>query len=124
MGNFNNDANASRSEKHKIDEFCNLFDLTNLVRKATCCTNNPRSTIYVIVTNGPDSFQKTCITKTGIRDYYKCISTFSGSHYSKLKPKVIHYKNYKNFDESLFMYDLEKTAFLTTLIVQAKIINT
>ena len=74
MGNFNNDANASRSEKHKIDEFCNLFDLTNLVRKATCCTNNPRSTIYVIVTNGPDSFQKTCTTKTGIRDYYKCIA--------------------------------------------------
>ena len=26
---------------------------------------------------------------------------------------MIHYRNYKNFDESLFLNDLEKTTFLT-----------
>ena len=41
------------------------------------------------------------------------ISTYFKSHYSKLKPKVIHYRNYKNFDESLFLNDLEKATFLT-----------
>ena len=94
----------------KLDEFCNLFDLTNLV---TCFTNDHRSTIKRILTNRPDSFQQTCTTKTGVSNYHKCISTFFKWHYSKLKPKVIHYRNFKNFDPSLFLSDLEKTIFLT-----------
>ena len=113
IGDFNIGVHASGSGKDKLDEFCNIFDLTNLVRKVTCCTNNHRSIIDLILTNRPDTFQKTCTTETGISDYHKCISTFFKSHYSKLKPKVIHYRNYKNFDESLFLDDLEKTTFLT-----------
>ena len=113
MGDFNIDVNASGPGKNKLDEFCNLFDLTNLVREVTCCTNNHRSTIDLILTNRPDSFQKTCSTETGLSDYHKCISTFFKSHYSKLKPKAIHYRNYKNSDVSLFLNDLEKTTFLT-----------
>ena len=42
MGDFNIDANASGPGKDKLDEFWNLFDLTNLVREITCCTNNHR----------------------------------------------------------------------------------
>ena len=108
MGNI--DVDASRPGKDKLDEFCNLFDL---VREITCCTNNHRSAIDIILTNRPDSFQKACTTKTGISDYHKCISTFFKSHHNKLKPKVIRYRNYGNFDESLFLNDLEKTTFLT-----------
>ena len=77
-----------------------------------CCTYKShgvhRSTVYFFLTSRPDSFQKTCTTETGVSDYHKCISTFFKSHYSKLKPKVIYYKN---FDESLFLSDLEKTTF-------------
>ena len=45
MGDFSIDVNASEPGKDKLDEFCNLFYLTNLVRKVICCTNNHRSTI-------------------------------------------------------------------------------
>ena len=112
MDDFNIDVNASEPGKDKLDEFWNLFDLTNLVRKVTCCTNNHRSTISFILTNRPDSFQKTCTTETGVSDCHKCISTFFKSHCSKLKPKMIRYRNYNNFDASLFLNDLEKTTSL------------
>ena len=59
MGDFNINVNASGPGKNRLDEFCNLFDLTNLVIEVTCCTNNHRSTIDLILTNRPDSFQKT-----------------------------------------------------------------
>ena len=42
MGDFNIDANASGPGKDKLDGFCNIFDLTNLVREITYCTNNHR----------------------------------------------------------------------------------
>ena len=43
MGDFNIDVNASGPGKDKLDKFCNPFDLTNLIREVTCCTNNHRS---------------------------------------------------------------------------------
>ena len=36
MGDFNIDVNASGPRKDNLDEFYNLFDLTNLVREVTC----------------------------------------------------------------------------------------
>ena len=76
MGELNIDVNASGPRKDKLDEFCNFFDLTNLVREGTCLSNNHRSTTDLILTSRSDSFQKTCTTETGISDYHKCISTF------------------------------------------------
>ena len=113
MGDFNIDVNASGPGKNKLHEFCNLFDLTNLVREVTCCTNNHRLTIDLILTNRTDSFQKSCTTETGVSHCHKYTSTFFKSHYTELKAKVIHYRNYKNFDKFLILVDLEKTTFLT-----------
>ena len=113
MGDFNIDINASGPGKDKLDGFCNLFYLFNFAREVTCCTNNHRSATDLILTNRSDTFQKTCTTETGISDYHKCISTFFKLHFSKLKPKVIHYRNYNKFEESLSLSDLEKAAFLT-----------
>ena len=55
---------------------------------------------------GPLSFQKTHVTETGLSDYHKLISTFFKSRFSKAKPRVIKYKNYKNFDKNNFLDDL------------------
>ena len=50
IGDFKINVNASGSGKDNLDEFCNLFDLTYLVREVTC-TNNHRSLIDLILTN-------------------------------------------------------------------------
>ena len=68
-GDFNIDLNASGRGKDKLDEFYNLFDLTNLITEITCCTNSHRSTIHLILTNKPDSFQKFCSNETDGSDY-------------------------------------------------------
>ena len=39
------------------------------------------------------------------------ISTFFKSHFSRLSPKAIYYRSYKNFDESTFIEDLIYTDF-------------
>ena len=48
------------------------------------------------------------LTETGLRDYHKLISTFLNSHFKRLKPKVITYRNYKRFNENVFLNDLHK----------------
>ena len=109
MGYFNIDINTPGMDIDKLDKFSNLFDLTNLIKTETCCTKNHKSTIDLFLTNRPLSFQKSRTTETGISDYHKLISTFFKSHYTRLKPKIIYYRNYKNFNEELFLKDLENS---------------
>ena len=62
----------------------------------------------MFLTNKPLSFQKTHVTKAGLGDYHKLTSTFFKSHFKRLRLKVITYRNYKKFDENVFLNDLQK----------------
>ena len=63
----------------------------------------------MFLANRPLSFQKTRTIETGIGDYHKLISAFLKSHYTHLKPRIIYYRNYKNYDEELFLKNLENS---------------
>lgn len=59
MGDFNKDVNTAGVEVDKLDVFGNIFNLTNLIKIETCCTESKKSTVDLFVTNRPLSFQKT-----------------------------------------------------------------
>ena len=61
---------------NKLDEFCDLFNLTNLITSPTCFTKTHKSAIELILTNKESCFQKTEVTETGLSDFHKLISTF------------------------------------------------
>ena len=111
MGDFNIDIKSSNSDKDKLEYFCDLFNLTNLVHSDTCFMKNSKSTIDLILTNKPLHFQKTHVVETGLSDYHKMISTFFKACSSKLKTKVIFYRSYKKFNESDFLCSLKKANF-------------
>ena len=54
-----------------MEEFCVMFNLTNLVDTETCVTNSHESTIDLILTNKPNPFQKTMDTQTGLWHFHK-----------------------------------------------------
>ena len=73
--------------------------------------NNHKSTIDLILTNKPRSFQVTNVTETGVSDCHKLITTFMKSYISRLKPKNVHYRSYKNFNEEKFLIDVKEADF-------------
>ena len=77
MADFNIDVKSSNSDKDKLEYFCDLFNLTNLVHSDTCFMKNSKSTIDLILTKKPLHFQKTHVVETGLSDYHKMISTQS-----------------------------------------------
>ena len=97
MGYFNIDVKRKGNGYRKLEEFCDMFSLTNLVDTDTRVTNSHKSTIDLILTNKPRFFQKNVATETGLSGLDKLVSTFFKSHYSRLKPKIVYYRNYKNF---------------------------
>ena len=85
MGDFNIDIKSSNSEKDKLNNFCDLFNLTNLVQSETCFIKSSKSITGLILTNKPLHFQKTLVVKNRLSDYHKMISTFFKACLSKLR---------------------------------------
>ena len=89
MGDFNIDIKNKGLGYGKLDTFCDLFNLTNLIHSETCLMKNHKSTIDLFLTNKPKSFFKTHTTETGLSDYHKLISTFFKSKVPRLKPRIV-----------------------------------
>ena len=90
---------------------CETFDLKNLIKNETCFTDTHKSSIDVILTNKPRSFQHSLTYETGLSDHHHMIITFMRAHLVRLQPKMVTYRSYKRFTESLFLKDIQNTNF-------------
>ena len=111
MGDFNCDFNI---KVNKLQEFCETYNLKNIVKEPTCFKNPKHPTcIDLILTNRDKSFHDTKVIETGLSDYHKMTVTCLKRYVKKNPPIEVNYRNYKTFDEMLFKRDL--TAGLANL---------
>ena len=98
-----------------------LHNLKNLVKHKTCfkSTEN-QSCIDLFLTNCANSFQNTSTISCGISDFHKMVVTVLKTTFTKVKPKEIHYRCYKSFDNTEFRDNLrnELSRIITRLIGQ------
>ena len=62
--------------------------------------------IYLMLTNRNRSFQNSCVIDTGLSDFHKMTVTVLRSHLKKLRPKILHYRDYKNVPNDAFRSEL------------------
>ena len=96
------DRNSHFSDLH------DTYNLSNLVKLATCFKSGKSTLLDGLLTNKPKSFQKTFVCETGLSDCHKLVATIFRSKFIKLPPKVVKYRSYKNFDENKFCGDLDQ----------------
>ena len=68
---------------------------------------NP-STIDLVITNKPKSFQNTIGISTGLSDFHKMILTTMKTTFPKAAPKTITYRDMKKLDKTAFKFDLKE----------------
>ena len=102
LGDFN-----SEMGENAMSDFCDTYNLINLIKDPTCFKNplNP-STIDLILTNRPRSFQNSLTIETGLSDHHKLTVTTMRSFFPKQVPTIITYRDYKQFDQALFRQEL------------------
>lgn len=107
LGDFNSETHESF-----MSEFCNIYNLCNLVKEPTCFKNplNP-SSIDLILTNKPKRFQNTFTIETGLSDHHKMTVTVLRSFVQKLAPCCIRYRDYKKFNSVLFSNELTRELY-------------
>ena len=70
-----------------MKSFCELYNLTNLIKQPTCFKNLEKtSSIDLILTNRPKSFQTTCVIETGLSDFHRMTASVIKMHFRKLPP--------------------------------------
>ena len=90
-----------------MSEFCKTYNLQNLVRDPTCYENPSKPTcIDLILTNFPKSFQHTQTIETGLPDFHKLTWTVLKTHFPRLKPNIVNYKDYEGFVNDYFRSEL------------------
>ena len=85
-----------------------VHNLKSLIKQKTCFKNpeNP-ARIDLILTNSPRSFQNSSVFETGLSDFHKLTITVVKQYFPKLKPKVVNYRDYRNFRNNEFRAELD-----------------
>ena len=85
-------------EQQILKDFLFEYNAKNLVKEKTCfkSIDNP-SCVDLLLTNSPCNFQNTTTISTGLSDFHKMAITVMKTTSPKAKPKIIHYRDYKNF---------------------------
>ena len=107
------DFNVTMGDKFMIN-FCELNDLSSLIDKPTCYKNFDKpKCIDLILTNKPSYFQHSNVFETGLSNFHLLTVTKFKMGFEKLKPQVITYRNYKNFNNDRFQADIKTCGFDT-----------
>ena len=99
--------NVEVKEQH-ISVFMSAYKLKSLVKQKTCfkIPDNP-SCNDLILTNSPRSFQDNSVFETGLSDFHKLTTTVLKQYFPKPKPKIVNYRDYRNFRNDEFRAELD-----------------
>ena len=102
-----------------MSNFCESYNLSSLIKESTCYKNpeNP-SSIDLILTNSPHSFQCSSVVETGLSDFHKMIVTVMKTTFQRMPTKIRNYMDYRHFDINIFrqsiLYELAKESVSNT----------
>ena len=110
IGDMNIDYSKKKPKIKKLKTFCDAFDLTNLIKSATCfqSADHP-SSIDLMLTNKNRSFIHSNTVITGLSDWHAMVTTMLQTQIKRVQPTEIQYRSYKNFNEASFLTELEQT---------------
>ena len=103
LGDFNVEV-----EEKNLSNFMSVHNLKTLIKQKTCSKNPENPTfIDLILTNSPRSSQNSSVFETGFSDFHKLTITVLKQYFPKLKPKVLNYRDYQNFQNNEFRAELD-----------------
>ena len=89
----NHISHPSEPSETCVNDFCNVYNLSNLVKEPTCFENpdNP-SCIDLFLIKRLKCFQSAMVIETGVSCFHNMVITVLKIFYKKKKAKITHYK--------------------------------
>jgi hypothetical protein len=107
LGDFNYDYKLDESlSNNPVKYIEDLFSLRQLILDKTRVTPNSAKTLDLILSSIPNIHSNSGVHKIGLSDHFLCYTCLDIKK-PKYMHKVIRSRNYKRFDEKLFMKELK-----------------
>ena len=90
----------------KMSTFLEKHDLYNHISEKTCWKAVNGTCIDLLLSNKKFSLKHSGTALTGLSDWHSLIYSMLKVTYTKLEPKKVIYRNFKNFNKELFVKDL------------------
>ena len=106
LGDFNVEVDGK-----SLSNLMSVHSIKTLIKQKLCFKNpkNPKNPacIDLILTSSPRSFQNSSVFETGLSDFHKLTITVLKQYFPKLEPKVVNYRDYRNFRNNEFRAELD-----------------
>ena len=124
MGDFNVDLNKTDCIGFgKLEQFCDNFNLTNIVKRNICFTKNNKSMINLLLINKPMSYQMTNTTETALSDCQKLISLFMNLIFLALNLKLFFTVITKTLTKKNLLRMTEQLIFRFQIMIKTRTIQ-
>ena len=87
---------------NNFSELIDTSHLTNLVKTPTCFKTTRETLLDVLLTNKPNSLQKTGVCETGLSNCHKMVFTIFCSTFIRLSPKPLNIGTIKALMKTFF----------------------
>ena len=105
------DINCCPIKSHAIENICEQYDLTNLIKEPTCHKGPTPSLLDVILVSNSRRYASTFNVFCGLSDFHNIIRAATKGFAPSVKPRIIHYRSFKKFAEPEFLYDIACAPF-------------
>ena len=93
-----------------VKDFCEICSCKNLMKDNICFKNPLKPTsIDLIITNRPKSFQNSVKEETGLSDFHKMTLTVMRVFCKNQKPTIVIYEHYKHFSNEALMFEVKNS---------------
>ena len=114
--------NISIDDIH-MESFCGCYRFKSLIKDPTCFKNpgNP-SSIDLMLTNSPYSFQNSCVIETSLSYFHEIIVSVMKTTFQKLKPRIVQCRDYTQFSNDNFRKKVLENLSLETRILTVMVL--
>ena len=105
------DANCCPKKSNTIQDICDLYGLTNLIKDPTCHKSSDPTLLDIILVSHPRRYMKVLNSEFYLSDFHNIIGASTRRFAPVRKPYLLQYRSYKHFSDPMFLQDLSVAPF-------------
>ena len=108
---FLGDANCCPTKSTTIQDLCDTYGLSNLVKEPTCHKGPTSTLLDVILVTNHKRYSGVLNTNFCLSDVHNIIGAATKRFAPSQKPRKINYRSFHHFNDSDFLYDISSAPF-------------
>ena len=105
------DANCCPKKSCTIQDICDLYGLSNLIKKPTCHKSSDPTLLDIVLVSHPKRYIDVLNTDFCLSDFHNIVGAATRRFAPVRSPYLLQYRSFKNFEDIQFLKDISDAPF-------------